>query len=61
MLIDDRDDMEVKAMSWALRALTNWDRDAVERFLAFHESRLAGHVKREVRTKLDICLKNKRR
>jgi 3-methyladenine DNA glycosylase AlkD len=52
VLIDDREDMVVKAMSWALRSLVAWDRAAVETFLARHEDRLAARVKREVRTKL---------
>jgi 3-methyladenine DNA glycosylase AlkD len=48
----DRDDMVVKAVSWALRSLVEWDADAVERFLEQHEVELAARVKREVRTKL---------
>ena len=61
MLGDDRDDMVVKAMSWALRELVPWAPDAVESFLAEHEHRLAARVKREVRNKLDTGLKNPRR
>jgi 3-methyladenine DNA glycosylase AlkD len=52
LLIDDREDMVIKALSWALRALVPRDRVAVEQFLAKHEDRLAARVKREVRTKL---------
>jgi hypothetical protein len=58
LLIDDREDMVVKAMSWALRSLVNWDRAAVEIFLAEHEDRLAARVKRETRTKLRTGKKN---
>ena len=52
MLIDDDEDMVIKALSWALRVLIARDRVAVEQFLARHENRLAARVKREVRTKL---------
>lgn len=61
MLISDRDDMVVKALSWALRALVQWDPDAVRRFVDEHEAGLAPRVKREVRHKLDTGLKNPRR
>lgn len=61
MLADDRDDMVVKAMSWALRELVSWAPAAVENFLAGHEHRLAARVKREVRNKLSTGLKNPRR
>jgi 3-methyladenine DNA glycosylase AlkD len=60
-LIDDRDDMVVKALSWALRALVQWDAPAVEQFVRDHEERLAARVKREVGTKLRTGLKNKSR
>lgn len=61
MLVDDRDDMVVKAMSWALRKLIQHDRKAVQRFLAKHDDALASRVKREVRNKLTTGLKNPRR
>ncbi len=48
----DRDDMVVKALSWALRSLIRWDANAVTDFLEKHEQTLAPRVKREVRTKL---------
>ncbi len=57
-LIDDRQDMVVKAMSWSLRSLVRWDKSAVENFLADHEDRLAARVKRETRTKLRTGKKN---
>jgi 3-methyladenine DNA glycosylase AlkD len=51
-VVGDRDDMVVKALSWALRSLVEWDRAAVSGFLAEHAGALAGRVKREVGTKL---------
>lgn len=51
-LVDDRDDMVVKAMSWALRELIPWDRKAVKQFLETYDDRLASLAKREVRNKL---------
>jgi hypothetical protein len=48
----DRDDMVVKAVSWALRSLVEWDRAAVAGFLQEHDAALAARVKREVGTKL---------
>lgn len=52
LLIEDRDDMVVKAMSWALRQLTVWDPSAVEDFLSRYRELLAPRVIREVRHKL---------
>ncbi len=60
-LVADRDDMVVKALSWALRDLSKRDRGAVERFLAKHEEGLAARVKREVRCKLETGRKSPRR
>jgi 3-methyladenine DNA glycosylase AlkD len=57
-VITDRDDMVIKALSWALRSLIEWDRAAVLAFLAEHEGRLASRVKREVGTKLRTGRKN---
>ena len=57
-LIADRDDMVVKALSWALRELSKRDPDAVDRFLKQHRSKLAARVVREVRNKLATGLKN---
>jgi len=61
LLIDDRDDMVIKAMSWALRELIPWERGAVQAFLQEHEDRLAARVRREVRNKLETGLKTPRR
>ena len=61
MLAADGDDMVVKALSWALRAVLQYDRAAVEKFLADYDHCLAGRVKREVGTKLRTGRKNPRR
>ena len=58
LLVDDREDMVVKAMSWALRQLVVHDAKAVVEFLREHEDGLAASVKREVRNKLATGLKN---
>jgi hypothetical protein len=57
----DADDMVVKALSWALRALTRNEPGAVLAFLRSHEGCLAARVVREVRNKLDTGLKNPRK
>jgi 3-methyladenine DNA glycosylase AlkD len=61
LLVSDRDDMVVKAMSWALRALAKRDPKSVKAFLLAHRERLAPRILREVRNKLDTGLKNPRR
>ena len=61
MLVDDHDDMVVKAMSWALRVLIVHDPQTVREFLAEYDQVLAARVKREVRNKLATGLKNPRR
>jgi 3-methyladenine DNA glycosylase AlkD len=61
LLVDDPDDMVVKAMSWALRALIVHDPPAVAEFLDEHGDVLAARVKREVTNKLTTGLKNPRR
>jgi len=57
-LVADRDDMVVKAMSWALRELSKRDPEAVGLFLDEHQNVLAARVVREVRNKLSTGLKN---
>ncbi len=59
-LINDRDDMVVKALSWALRELSKRDPSSVRRFLREHEKGLAPRVTREVNSKLQTGLKNPR-
>jgi len=58
LLREDRDDMVVKGLSWALRALIAVDRGAVERFMRERNNVLAARVRREVRNKLESGLKN---
>jgi 3-methyladenine DNA glycosylase AlkD len=58
-LVDDRDDMVVKALSWALRELAKRDPEPVAAFLRDEEARLAPRVRREVRTKLETGLKTR--
>ncbi len=58
MLIDDREDMVVKALSWALRVLAAVDPAPVRAFLKEHDARLAARVKRETNNKLKTGLKN---
>ena len=59
-LVADKEDMVVKAMSWALRELVPHDPEAVRDFLMRYEDVLAARVKREVRNKLETGLKNPR-
>ena len=58
LLVNDKDDMVVKAMSWALRELIPHDVNAVREFIRKHEDILASRVKREVNNKLRTGLKN---
>jgi 3-methyladenine DNA glycosylase AlkD len=60
-LVADREDMVVKALSWALRELTKTDAQAVREFLDDHRSGLAARVLREVTCKLESGLKSPRR
>ncbi len=60
MLVSDRDDMVVKALSWALRELTKRDPQAVRGFLRTHQAVLAPRVIREVQNKLRTGLKTPR-
>lgn len=60
LLISDRDDMVVKAMSWALRELAKREPDAVRAYVAKQGDRLAARARREVRNKLETGVKNPR-
>jgi len=60
MLVEDRDDMVVKALSWALRELSKRDLDAVRKFLDENEHALTPRVIREVKNRLQTGLKNPR-
>lgn len=57
-LIADRDEMVVKAMSWALRELAKRQPAVVEDFIKQHDRELAPRVKREVGNKLRTGVKN---
>lgn len=59
LLVADRDDMVVKAMSWALRQLVEWDAAAVRAFL--ENQPVAARVRREVTTKLETGRKSRPR
>lgn len=58
MLKQDKDDMVVKALSWALRKLISFDKKSVEIFLNKNDDILHNRVKREVKHKLETGLKN---
>jgi 3-methyladenine DNA glycosylase AlkD len=58
MLISDRDDMIVKAMSWALRRLGSVDPEASRNFIDRHRERLASLIVREVTRKLETGRKD---
>lgn len=60
LLIEDRDVMIVKALSWALRALVEHDPKAVRQFIRNNKARLPALVFREVRHKLLTGRKNPR-
>ncbi len=59
--IEDRDDMVVKAVSWALRELAKKHPTQARRFIAEHRSSLAARVIREVENKLTTGLKTPHR
>jgi 3-methyladenine DNA glycosylase AlkD len=61
LCVADRDDMVVKALSWALRELIPHDAAALRSFVDDHESELAPRIVREVRNKLNSGRKNPRR
>jgi 3-methyladenine DNA glycosylase AlkD len=60
LLVEDRDDMVVKALSWALREAAKKHPKQVKRFLAEYQGALAARVKREVNNKLTTGLKTPR-
>jgi 3-methyladenine DNA glycosylase AlkD len=60
-LVADRDDMVVKALSWALRSLVEWDPDAVRGFLADHAGGVPARARRETVHKLDTGVKSGKR
>ena len=58
--MDDRDDMVVKALSWALRELAKKHPKEALAFVEVHRDRLSARVSREVRNKIATGLKNRR-
>ena len=58
LLVNDYDDMIVKAMSWALRELSKSDSQAVIAFMEENQDKLHSRVRREVGTKLRTGKKN---
>jgi 3-methyladenine DNA glycosylase AlkD len=60
-LIEDRDPMVYKALSWALRELAKREPGPVKEFISKHEDQLHSSVIREVRSKLETGLKHARR
>lgn len=61
MLVADREDMIVKAMSWALRELAKKNPEVAGEFVERHRERLAARVLREVNNKLTTGLKTPRK
>jgi len=60
-LVSDRDDMVVKAMSWAVREVARQDPVAAKKFIDANHGALAPRVLREVNNKLVTGLKNPKR
>jgi 3-methyladenine DNA glycosylase AlkD len=60
LLVADRDDMVVKALSWALRELAKKYPEDAKKFLEQHRDRVAARVRREVENKIATGLKNPR-
>jgi 3-methyladenine DNA glycosylase AlkD len=61
LVVDDRDPMVVKALSWGLRELAKRAPGRTETFLNAHGDRIAALVRREVNNKLTTGLKNPRK
>ncbi len=61
LVVHDRDEMVVKALSWSLRELAKRDARAVEEFLRAKHTFLSPRVVREVNNKLTTGLKNPRK
>lgn len=57
-LLNDKEIMVQKAISWALRSLVPWDREAVQVFLTEHSGSVSALVRREVMNKLRTGKKN---
>lgn len=57
LLLHDKDAMVIKALSWSLRTLVPWEREAVRAFLTAHGPELDARIRREVGSKLETGLK----
>jgi 3-methyladenine DNA glycosylase AlkD len=58
LVVDDHNEMIVKALSWALRELSKIDKDSVIEFISENKNSLHKKVLREVNNKLETGLKN---
>ncbi len=58
LVVDDHNEMIVKALSWALRELAKIDNESVIEFIEEYKDRLHKKVLREVTNKLETGLKN---
>ncbi|MFA6403277.1 MAG: DNA alkylation repair protein [Salinivirgaceae bacterium] len=58
LVVDDHQEMIVKALSWALRELAKIDKEPVIEFISEYKDRLHKKVLREVNNKLETGLKN---
>jgi len=58
LVVDDHQEMIVKALSWALRELAKIDKESVADFINEYEGKLHKKVLREVRNKLELGTKN---
>lgn len=57
-VIRNRENLIVKALSWALRELSKSDKPAVEKFMEKYDSQMASLARREIYTKLETGRKN---
>lgn len=58
LLLNDRHDMVVKALSWSLRMLSSIGKNEVENFMVKHQVVLHARIKRELNNKLTTGKKN---
>jgi 3-methyladenine DNA glycosylase AlkD len=58
LVVDDHEEMIIKALSWALRELAKIDKEPVNEFVNEYENRLHKRVLREVNNKLEKGFKN---
>lgn len=58
LVVDDHEEMIVRALSWALRELAKIDKAPVIKFVNEYENHLHKKVLREVNNKLETGLKN---